>query len=127
MKRIATALVLIPLVVWLALFAREWIFAAFLAAFGLLAFHEFSRIVEENGFHPPALPGMAAGLALMFAPPLMTVVLTAILAMTIALRAELSKSLASAAAFLLGVVYIFGAWRCALELRAIDANWLMFA
>jgi phosphatidate cytidylyltransferase len=29
--------------------------------------------------------------------------------------------------FALGVVYIFGSFRCAIELRAIDANWMMFA
>ena len=30
-------------------------------------------------------------------------------------------------AFTLGVIYIFGAWRCAADLRAINPHWLLFA
>ena len=68
MKRIATALVLIPLVVWLVLAAPYWVFAAVLAAVGLLAFHEFDQIAAAQGIAPAGWPGMAAGLALLFAP-----------------------------------------------------------
>jgi phosphatidate cytidylyltransferase len=35
--------------------------------------------------------------------------------------------LPAAAAFLLGVVYIFGAWRSAMGLREINPHWLMIA
>ena len=129
MKRIATALVLIPLVVWLVLFAPAWAFLIALAAVGLIAFHEFSELVKENGIPAPGWPGMIAGLAMMLAPqPQIVIVLVGIFAMLLALRLQdLAKSLPAAAALTLGVVYIFGAWRCAIELRAIDPNWLMFA
>jgi phosphatidate cytidylyltransferase len=129
MKRILTALLLIPLTVWLVLFAPEWAFLAALAAVGGIAFYEFSQIVEQSGIPAPGWPAMLAGWAVMLAPqPGIVVVLVAILAMLISLRArDLAKALPAAAAFLLGVIYIFGAWRCAAELRAIDANWLMFA
>jgi phosphatidate cytidylyltransferase len=129
MKRIATALVLIPLIVWLVLIAPEWAFRVALAAIGLIAFHEFSQIARENGIVAPGWPGMAAGLAFLFAPqPQIVIVLIAIAAMALSLRAaDLSRALPAAAVFVLGVVYIFGAWRCAIELREIDGNWLMFA
>jgi len=129
MKRIVTALVLIPLIVWLVLFAPARAFLVALAAIGLIAFHEFSEIVKENGIPAPGWPGMIAGLAMMLLPqPQIAMVLIAFFAMLLALRlSDLAKSLPAAAAFMLGVVYIFGAWRCAIELRAIDPNWLMFA
>ncbi len=129
MKRIATALVLIPLLTWVILAGPQWAFAAVLAAIGLLAFHEYDRIAAGHGFVRAGLPGMAAGLALLFAPtPWMVVPLAGIAAMALALRArDLAQVLPSAAAFLLGVVYIFGAFRCAIELRGVNQHWLMFA
>ena len=129
MKRLATALVLIPLLTWLVLAGPPWAFGAALAAIGLLAFHEFDQIAAAHGFARAGLPGMAAGLALLFAPaPGTVVVLVALAGMVFALRVrELPGVLATGAVFSLGVLYIFGSWRCALELRAIDPNWLMFA
>jgi phosphatidate cytidylyltransferase len=50
------------------------------------------------------------------------------LGMALALRArDLKDAMAGGAAFTLGVVYIFGAWRCARELHAIQPHWLMLA
>jgi phosphatidate cytidylyltransferase len=40
---------------------------------------------------------------------------------------DLAKALPYAAATVLGAVYIFGAWRAAVDLRAISAHWLFFA
>src|SRR5580698_8682130 len=52
----------------------------------------------------------------------------ALAAMMLALRVrELASALPSAAVFLLGVIYIFGAWRCAIGLREINPHWLMIA
>jgi phosphatidate cytidylyltransferase len=129
MKRILTALVLIPAFVWLALFAPGWAFRVVLAAVGLIAFWEFDHIAEANGIARSGYAGMIAGLALMFAPrPEIVVVVVALLGMTLAMRvANLSGAIAAGATFTLGVVYIFGAFRCAIDLRVIDPNWLMFA
>ncbi len=129
MKRVATALVLIPVVVWLVLQAPWWAFAAALAAVGLLAFHEFDGIAVAQGVARAGWPGMAAGLLLLFAPdPFLVVALIALLAMTMALRvSDLARALPSASAFVLGVIYIFGAWRCAIELREVNPHWLMIA
>ena len=129
MKRVATALVLIPVVVWMVLAAPFWAFAAAVAAAGLLAFREFDRIAAAQGVIDAGWPGMAAGLALLFAPdPFLVVVLVSLAAMALALRArDLAKTLTAAAAFLLGVIYIFGALRCAIESRQMNPHWLMIA
>ena len=129
MKRVATALVLIPIVVWIVLAAPYWAFAAVLSIVGLLAFHEYDRIAAAQGSARASWPGMAAGLALLFCPdPFLATALVALVAMTLALRInDLASALPSAAAFLLGVIYIFGAWRCAIGLRQINPHWLMIA
>jgi phosphatidate cytidylyltransferase len=129
MTRIATALVLIPLVIWVVLKAPFWLFAAVLAAVGLLAFHEFDQIAKAQGIVGAGVPGMAAGLVLLIIPDAFLVTaMVALAAMALAMRArDLASALPSAGAFVLGVVYIFGAWRCAISLREIDPNWLMIA
>jgi phosphatidate cytidylyltransferase len=129
LKRLATALVLIPLVSWIILAGPQLLFMGVLAAVGLLAFREYSRIVVEQNFASPGILGMAAGLAVLLAPdPWLAAVLLTLVALTAALRvAELSAALSTAAAFVLGVIYIFGAWRCALDLRTMNPHWLMFA
>ncbi len=54
--------------------------------------------------------------------------LIAVGAMALALRsADLNNALPSAAALTLGVLYIFGAWRSAAEIRVISPHWLMLA
>ena len=129
MKRIATALVLLPAVVWMVLAAPGWAFVAFLAAVALIAFHEFDQIAGMQGIARAGWPGMAAGLVLLLSPEpfIVTAVLT-LAALTLALRvADLAGMLKSAAAFLLGVLYIFGAMRCAVGLREINPHWLMIA
>ena len=129
MKRLVTALVLIPIVVWVILAGPEWALTSLLAVTGLLAYREFDQLAAGNGIARAGWPGMVAGLALLLAPePGIVVVLIAMLGMALALRAsDLKDSLAGAAAFALGVIYIFGAWRCARELHVINPHWLMFA
>jgi phosphatidate cytidylyltransferase len=60
--------------------------------------------------------------------PALMLVLVALAAMANALRvADLKDAMPAAAAFTLGVIYIVGSWRCAIELRSIKPHWLMFA
>ncbi len=132
MKRVATALVLIPAVVWLVLKGPEWAFSTALAVVGALAFWEFDQLAAKCGTQlgrAGTLVGVAAGLAMMLAPlPGIVAVLIALVGMTLAMRApDLGRALITGAAFTLGVIYIFGAWRCAIDLRAINPHWLMFA
>jgi phosphatidate cytidylyltransferase len=129
MKRIATAVILIPLIVWIVLRAPVWAFDALLVAVGLIAFYEFDQIAAAQGIPRAGFFGMAAGFALLFAPePFLVIILIVLVAMTLAmLPADLAKSFPGAATFLLGVIYIFGAWRCAMGLREINPHWLMIA
>jgi phosphatidate cytidylyltransferase len=129
MTRVLTALVLVPFIVWIVLAAPYWAFAAVVAAVGLIAFHEFDHIATSQGITRAGWPGLAAGLALLFAPePAVVIVLVALAAMILALGApDLKGVLTSASAFLLGVIYIFGAWRSAIGLREINPHWLMIA
>src|SRR5580698_3872036 len=129
MKRIATALVLIPVTVWVVLSAPSWVFAGFAAAVGLIAFHEFDQIASLQGSARAGWPGMLAGLVLLLAPePFIVVTMLTLVALTLALRVpDLTAMLKSAAAFVLGAMYIFGAWRCAIGLREINPHWLMIA
>jgi phosphatidate cytidylyltransferase len=57
MKRIATALILVPVVVYLVLWAPEWALIAALAIVGALAFSEYVRIVGQ-AFSPALLAGI---------------------------------------------------------------------
>lgn len=129
MKRIATALVLIPLMVYVTLWAHQWVFLAVLLSVALLCFREFSDIITKHGFDRPGPIGYAAGVAVVLVRnhELLLVTVLAVLAMTLALRAkELVRALPGAAAFLLGIVYVFGCWRFAATLRAVNPHWLLF-
>lgn len=130
MTRIITALLLIPLIVWVVLAAPAWPLLAVMALVGLIAFHEFDNIAAAQGVPRSGLAGLAAGLALLFAPePVwVTIVIAALALMALELRqTDLAKCMIGAATALLGVIYIFGAWRCALALKEIDPHWLMIA
>jgi len=130
MKRIITALVLLPIVVWIVLAGPSWTLLLLMAAVGLIAFHEFDTIAGAQGVAKSGWFGLAAGLTFLFAPEpaWVTLVVLALAFMAIEMRqADLSKAMTGAATALLGVVYIFGAWRCALSLKEIDPHWLMIA
>jgi phosphatidate cytidylyltransferase len=129
MTRIATALILIPFIAWVTLASPQWVFFAVLATTGLLAYSEFDNIVASSGIQRAGWPGMAAGLVLLLAAnPAVILVLIALLGMALALRVNnLAAALPAAGAFSLGVAYVFGAWRCAADLRVINPHWLLFA
>lgn len=129
MKRILTALVLIPACIWLVLFAPAWAFRIAVAGLGVLAFREYDQIAQSNGIAKAGYAGMAAGLALLFVPaPQIVVMIIAFTGMLLAMRAaDLAGAMAAGAAFTLGVIYIFGSFRCAIELRDLSPHYLMFA
>ena len=68
MKRILTALVLIPIVVWAVVQGPQWALMAVMAAVGLLGFHEFDAIVAGHRIAPSGYAGLAGGLALLLTP-----------------------------------------------------------
>lgn len=130
MKRILTAAVLVPVIVWTVLYAPQWAFLLVMSLVGLGAFHEYDNIVAAHGLHKSGLLGMAAGVAFLLLPewalPVLAVSAGVLMAMQMK-ASDFSKSLPSAAAGVLGVVYIFGAWHCAGLLRALNVHWLMIA
>lgn len=130
MKRVLTALLLIPIFLYLVVWAPYWLFLAAVVAVSILCFREYANLAALHQLAKPGLFGYAAGLLVLFLPgngtPL--VVLVAILAMALALRLQdLTHALPSAAALVLGVLYVFGSLRCGIELRAISPYWLLLA
>jgi phosphatidate cytidylyltransferase len=74
--------------------------------------------------------GYAAGLMLLAPLPEAWLFLAAValLALVLAMRADnLATSLPRAALQLMGIVYIFASWKCAIPLRDRNPHWLMFA
>ena len=133
MKRILTALILVPSITYLVVWARREAFIAALVVIGAFAFREYARIAEGHGFPVNPWLGSLIGLAMLAAPPgdhnvFLIVLIAAFGAMMAALRQDdLKQALPSASALILGVCYIFGSWWCALRLRDIDPWLLMFA
>jgi phosphatidate cytidylyltransferase len=130
MKRIVTALVLIPFFCYIVLWSPPWAFLATVAAVAVLCFREYAELVALHGIAKPHVFGYVAGLLVLLLPGKdgAFFVLIAILAMSLGLKArEMRQALPNAAALLLGVAYVFGSLRCAVELRAISVYWLFFA
>jgi len=130
MKRVVTALLLIPFFCYIALWAPQWVFLVTTVAMAVMCFREYSELVALHGIAKPGLFGHVAGVLLLLLPRKdgAFFVLIAILAMSLALRSRvMTQALPDAAALLLGVAYIFGSLRCAIELRAISPYWLFFA
>ena len=130
MKRILTALVLIPVFGYLVALAPQWVFLLALAAVATLCFHEFGQLVEHHNIEAPGMFGYAAGLALILLPQrdASFFVIIALLGMALALRSrDLTEALPYAGALLLGVAYTYGALRCAVDLRAVSPYWALFA
>jgi phosphatidate cytidylyltransferase len=130
MKRVLTAAALIPIVVYVVLWANPWIFLAVVFAVAFLCWREYDGIAAAYGFGEPGLIGAAAGYLLLAWPgesSWLFVTVLAIGALMLAMRADdLAHSLPRAALLLTGVVYVFGAWKCAIGLHDINPHWLMY-
>jgi phosphatidate cytidylyltransferase len=130
MKRVVTALILIPFFVCLVLWSPQLVFRAVVCAVGLLCFHEYSGLVALHTVPRPGVFGYAAGLCVILLPENSTafLVLIALLAIALGLRSrELSETLPYAACLVLGVLYIFGSLRAGVDLRSRSPYWLLFA
>jgi phosphatidate cytidylyltransferase len=130
MRRVLTALVLIPSVAYVIFLGPSLLFQLVVAAMALACFHEFAFIARAQGVPLPVWFGHAAGMVFLFAPggDWRIVLLLALLMLTGAMRTPaLKDALPLASAMLLGVVYVYGAWRCAPLLREQSPWWLFFA
>jgi phosphatidate cytidylyltransferase len=127
MTRILTALVLIPTFWYIVLWAPQWAFLAAVAVVAMLCFHEYADLTAGHKIPTAGIFGYVAGLMILLLPGKETAffVLVAILGLALSLRSqEVSEVLPSAAALLLGVAYVFGSLRCAIDLRAVSPYWL---
>jgi phosphatidate cytidylyltransferase len=130
MKRVLTALVLIPLVVYLVLWAISPLVFLAVGICAILCYREYSSIAAGYGIDNLGPVGYAAGLAVLALNDNTATFLTivALAGLSLAMRsADLSETLPRASAMLLGVIYIFGAWKCAILLRSMNPYWLLFA
>jgi phosphatidate cytidylyltransferase len=129
MKRVLTALALIPIVVYVVLWANLWIFLAVLFSVAFLCYREYDGIAAAYGFGAPGIGGVIAGYAL-FAwrgdAWLYLVILTLIALVAVMRLDDLGKALPRASLLVLGVVYVFGSWKCAIPLRDLNPHWLMY-
>jgi len=130
MSRVLTALALIPIVVYVVLWANFWIFLGVLVTVAFLCYHEYDAIVAKYGFGSPGRFGYGAGLLLLVwgGEAWLLIAILALAALSVAMRGEdLAKSVPRASLLFLGVVYVFGCWRCAIGLREQNQHWLMYA
>jgi phosphatidate cytidylyltransferase len=130
MKRILTAAALIPIVVYVVLWANFWVFVAVLVTVAVLCYREFNGVAEAYGFGAPGPLGYGAGLLFLvwWQDAWLLIVGIALILLALAMRGDdLAKSLPRAALLLAGIVYIFGCWKCAMPLRDMSPHWLMYA
>jgi len=132
MKRVLTALVLFPVVTYVVLWSPPWAVLAVTAVVALLCFYEFSGIAAAYLGEQLGPLGYGAGLLILAlrndGPVLLTVIAVALMALSLALRADdLRGGILCAAFLLLGVVYVFGCWRYAPLLAGKSRYWLLYA
>jgi phosphatidate cytidylyltransferase len=126
MKRVLTALVLIPFALYAIFWAPQPVFIGIVLLMSVGCYREFATIAAAQGIAGPLWFGYVAGIAYVADPSLSR--LLAVVLLTLGLRlADLAKGLQFAAAVILGVIYVFGAWRCAIDLHAISPYWILFA
>jgi len=132
MKRVLTALVLLPLVIYVVLWSPAWAVLGVTALVAVLCYHEYLRIAaayQAGSFGPL---GYGAGLLVLALTSsegaLAVVIAAALIALSWALRADdLRGGIVRAAFLVLGVVYVFGCWRFAPLLRQQSPYWLFYA
>jgi phosphatidate cytidylyltransferase len=134
MKRLATGLVLTPTCFWLVVYAPPSIFLVVLALIAGCCLWEFLGIVGASYPQYPSpqrfVPAFVAGLLLLLLPMhlwLLIVVLALAVLVYFTRKGPLEAVLPLSSAVVFGVVYTFGSWRAAVELRAANPWWLLFA
>ena len=128
MKRLITGLLLTPFFFYIVCFAPQKVFQATLAVVALLCFYEFLGITSatfpQHANLTKTYTGYVAGVVVLLLPLEQVgvfVLLFALLSFALSLRhGKLAAVLPLTASLALGLIYVFGGWRCAMELRAIS-------
>ncbi|HXJ41241.1 MAG TPA: phosphatidate cytidylyltransferase [Bryobacteraceae bacterium] len=126
MKRVLTALVLVPVAVYSVLFAPWAIFLGVVLVFACTSFHEYAAITRS--FAPL---GYVAGLLILIVPPgdlgaLIFLTTLAVMCLPV-FSASPESAVSRSTSLAVGILYIFGAWKCGILLHDIGPHWLMFA
>lgn len=125
MKRVITALFLIPIAVYSTLFAPWWLLSAVVVIVALLSFREYTAM---TGTISPL--GYVAGILILAVPhdaTALLMLLSTLAALSLALSAaDPAKGFARSGALALGIIYVFGSWKTGILLHQINPNWLMF-
>ncbi len=131
MKRLITAAFLIPFILSVVYLGPPWVLFGVTAIVALICYSEYSGLAAGYGVAKPGPVGFAAGLLVLAMKPedgYLILTLVAIVALSLVLRLDdLRQALPQAAFLLFGIVYIFGAWKFAILLRAESAHWLAYA
>jgi phosphatidate cytidylyltransferase len=130
MKRVVTSLILIPVVLYIVILGHPWLAFGAVTLCAMLCYREYCGVAGGYGVTKLGPLGFAAGLGVLALSDGSAIFLTvvALAGISLAMRSEeLSEVLPKASAMLLGVVYIFGPWKCAILLRDISPYWLLFA
>jgi phosphatidate cytidylyltransferase len=131
MARPLTALALIPLILYVVLWGPPWLVSGAVALVALLCYREYLGIAGSYGFGSFGWWSGGAGLALLFVPQtrlwLMVVILAGVVLVAEMTAADFRVQAPRAALQLLGVLYVFGSWRCAIALHQAGPKWLMFS
>lgn len=130
MQRVLTSAVLIPFIVWTVLLAPSWVFSLVIAVVAVVCYREFTGIARAAGFGEVPIVGYAAGLALLFAPfeyGILIATLATLFALAFSLRSEnLAAAIPQVGMLAAGILYIFGAWKTAIPLHALNPWWLVY-
>lgn len=130
MKRVVTSLILIPVVLYIVILGPGWLAFAAVTLCAMLCYREYGDIAAGYGVTKLGPIGFAAGLGVLALsdPNAIFLTIVALAGISLAMRSEeLAEVLPRASTMLLGVVYIFGAWKCAILLRDMSPYWLLFA
>ncbi len=130
MQRLVTAIALIPVALYLTLFAPFWLFLAAALLMSVLCYWEYSGLVAAYGIQHPGLPGLLCGLIILFRPQdtLVGVVLLVAVALVLFLKkVDLREMLPQVSCAIFGAFYTFAPWHFAAELRSISVHLLLFA
>lgn len=128
MKRILTAAVLAPTVLYVVLAGPAWSFFLLVSLVAALCYWEYSAIAGIP--RTETVVGILAGTLYFYVQgnvALLLLTLFPLLAMAMALRIrDLSNVLPDTAAQTFGLLYIYGAWKSAFLLHGINPYWLTF-
>src|SRR5258708_6160821 len=100
MKRVLTALALVPFAIYAIFFGPPWFFLLSAIAMALLCYSEYSNIVAAYGIEAPGLPGAVAGMALFLDIAYIRLVALVSLVLSLRLR-DLANGISYAAAMTL--------------------------